>query len=280
MQKRFDIEEEVRNLKNQIELLGNDLSEKLVNLEDTCIKYMKKYDDVLQINSMIRHEAIPVNSLISTYLKILKQDPNGVKIIGECEELTQINERILQGLYLFGLSNKDIQERAKEINLEDMVIENIEGYNEKLKNKKLKAYFKYNKLGNQPISIYSDVSIFQMILGSSITNCMNYAPEKTKITIGMEVSNGNLEIVLKNKTSGNKRQDNFGGLGMGFGLPFVRKMVRELNGEIVQDSKNKFEDKYNYNLEYGFTGELPKTDYKNFIFEIKIPMKELTKQNQ
>jgi len=280
MKKRFDIEEEVRNLENQINLLGNDFSEKLISLKETCIKYMKKYDDVLQINSMIRHEAIPVNNLISTYLKILKQDSNGVKILGECEELTQVNERILQGLYLFGLSNKDIQERAKEINLEDMIIENIEGYNEKLKNKKLKVYFKYNKLNNQPVSIYSDVSIFQMILGSSITNCMNYAPEKTKITIGMEISNGNLEIILKNKTSGNKRQDNFGGLGMGFGLPFVRKMVRELNGEIVQDSKNKFEDKYLYNLEYGFIGELPKTDYKNFIFEIKIPMKELTKQNQ
>lgn len=226
---------------------------------------------------MIRHEVIPVINLLSTHLKMFKQNSSDTKIILESEELIQITERILQGLYLFGLSKEDIQERSVQINLERMVMENIEGYTKKLNDKKLKISFKYNQMNNQPISIYSDISIFQMVIGSSITNCMNYAPEKTKINIGMGVFDDNLEIILKNKTDENKRQNNFGGMGLRLGLPFVRKIVREFNGEIIQDSKNKFEDKYHNLLEYGFKENLPPNEYKNFIFEFKIPMKELTK---
>jgi hypothetical protein len=278
--KDFNLEKEREKLDERINLCNNNLAEQLQILKETCLKYMESYNDVRQINQMIRHETAGVNDLNLIYLDQIKNNPEMLdEILPQIKDNIYNDSRIKMGLYLTGLTYEEINEKKliKELDLEKMLFENINSHLKKLEERKLKLLFKYNKMDNQSIKVYSNEAVFQMMLGSSITNCMNYSPEQTQIEIGMGIFNKNLEFVLKNKSLlDNKRQANVGGMGLGLGLPFVRKVATELKGKVIQDSKINFEEKYSHLSGYGFNGELNEKNYKDFLVEIKIPLNSIS----
>lgn len=181
-------------------------------------------------------------------------------------------------LYLDGSSKEELQKKAEKLILEDIA----KGYaiiNEPIiKKEKIGLHLKYNKVEyNKPIEIYANKAVITAMWGALFGNSLAFAPQFSRITQGFRINKAdNLEIIMENIYAEKRLRENIG-LGEGIGTPFVRNVVKILEGNF-QIYKNVSQIKKDYDTDkwWGYKeSRRPEQNDRIYGVKITIPMKEL-----
>src|SRR5690606_22300441 len=110
------------------------------------------------------------------------------------------------------------------INLEELSRRHILAFEDQMNEHYIGVKFKADRPNNSPIEIYANGGVFSALIGTLLSNCVNYAPDNSYVYHGVRIEKGNLKLLLENETDGREKRK-IGGMGRGKGFPFVKSVV-------------------------------------------------------
>jgi signal transduction histidine kinase len=179
---------------------------------------------------------------VNKYLSSIKSDFEELKNYELPEEIKRIVPNLLlslekiekfYGLHeLKNISKKELIKNSKIINLEEILKDSINGFEKDLTGNNLTINQTYQ--GNLNLSAHtaSVYTLFTTLLGNS----MKYTPKEDCIDLILKDNSESINIELKNSYTEKPRC--LHGTGQGLGIPYSRKIVKNMGGKMLT-CKNK-----------------------------------------
>ena len=276
-------------MKKRIKILKDkyrDNQEILEIIESLSELHIQERADAKTIRSILAHELkSPLNGIVG-YSNLLLKDgtltPVQKKYLGIIEKSAWQLEDLIGLLYQSGLSYDELRINSEKIRLPHLITNIIEEKGYYLDEHKLSFNLMHNIVDGQSETIHGNKKVFQKINSTLLGNSLGYAVSGTNIDIGIKRNDvGDLEMIIENFCDGSKRHD-APGMGKGKGLPFVRQIIKTLNGELGEyEHSEKLINLKDYNVtdKWGFEDTSDDIEGDEGIYrysvKISIPEKEL-----
>jgi signal transduction histidine kinase len=248
------------------------------SLQETKNTLEGKISEIERIRGILAHEIRTPITVIQGMIRILEKqnitEDSKAKIFERINyAASQITD--LGGLLdLQGTSREDLDKKAESLDLVGMWKKRSAFYG---------PYATENNFGidlfidTTEKGLYANRSVFSVIGGTLLGNSLAWTPEYTKVLQGLRNDSGYLEIRFENEKSIQKRND-APGMGKGRGFPFVTEIVQKYNGNIEEYSSPRIQNTgYKEHTHYGKREGLKTSSDEIFGIEVKIPLKEITK---